>query len=124
MRLLAVLRWIYWFLLLSCRQSGASRSTPSVTSVYYRGGELPGGKTSPPPPSWVSPINAVYLFPGQTDGRPRERFYVSDFVGATIDGNRVKQLARRAGVEEIDTLVVGPGRGTGDFREPGGDAGA
>jgi hypothetical protein len=42
---------------------------------------------------WPDP----YLFPGQTNGRPRERFYASDFGGAVLDANALRREAKDAG---------------------------
>ena len=49
-------------------------------------------------------IAAVYLFPGQTNGRPRERFYVTDFSGAMLDANAL----RRAAIEAEKDISIAP----------------
>ena len=39
----------------------------------------------------------MYQFPGQTNGRPRERFYVTDFAEAMLDANVLRRSAIEAG---------------------------
>ena len=36
-----------------------------------------------------------YLFPGQTNGRPREKLYISEFRGAVIDAKLFNQVNSR-----------------------------
>ena len=39
----------------------------------------------------------MYLFSGQTNGRPRRRFYASDFGGAVLDANELRRQSKDAG---------------------------
>jgi hypothetical protein len=41
--------------------------------------------------------SGLYLFPGQTNGRPRERFYAGDFGAAVLDANILRREAKDAG---------------------------
>ncbi len=42
---------------------------------------------------WPGP----YRFPGQSNGRPRERFYADDFGAAVLDANALRRQAKDAG---------------------------